>query len=204
MKKLFFAVVLAALSLTANAQDFKNEVYMNNSLMSLSVYNQPDANRNSDCFKRLRMTMWTLGYNRIFDLADEMPLQMTVGAKFMYGLVNEGEFGLTHNSMDGGQDNDEMIRCSFPVNVKRVFPVWGKSALEPYVGLNASLMSNDTGFGGNKLNLGWQCGMDFSINRFVVGVSYTNDFFKYRDVEIDSKAKSAYWSSVDFKLGYRF
>ncbi len=195
MKKILLGAAMAACSLAVNAQEAKNEVYMNNSLMSLSTYNKGG----DDCFKRLRMTMWTVGYNRIVDLSEQMPLQMTLGAKFMYGRVNEGEFGLTHSG-----DDDEMIRFCVPANLKMAFPVVGKFAVEPYAGLNASVISNDTGFGGNKLNLGWQCGLDFSLSKFVVGVSYTNDFFRYTDVNVNSVNKSAYWSSLDFKLGYRF
>lgn len=201
---MLLCAAMTACSLAVNAQEAKNEVYMNNSLMSLSAYNKPDENREGDCFKRLRMTMWTVGYNRFVDLSEQMPLQMTVGAKFMYGRVNDGNFGLTHRGEGSGQDVDEMIRFCVPANLKLAFPVVGKFAVEPYAGLNASVISNDTGFGGNKLNFGWQCGLDFSLSKFVVGVSYTNDFFRYTDVEVNSVNKSAYWSSLDFKLGYRF
>ncbi|MCR5312734.1 MAG: hypothetical protein K6E54_03650 [Bacteroidaceae bacterium] len=200
MKKKLFAIVLSVLSLTVNAQDMKNELFVNGSQSALCAHTLTNETNSADFnFEKLKVLGFALGYNRIIGISETMPLQLVVGAKLKYEFDNQDNFNLTTYG------EGSIFRCYIPTSVKMAFSLSDKFAIEPYVGFNASLTSNNTGYGGNKLNIGWQCGLDICVNKFVVGVEYLNDIFRYRNVNLMlGEKKSAYWSGLDVKLGYRF
>lgn len=197
MKKFkFWAIaLLAMISLSASAQ-YKNTVFIG--------YNSFDGDGMEDALTGAR-----IGYTRTFGLTDKAPVFLEASAIIQVGMLEE-EF-----KSAGIETSSEMSYGSIhiPVNVAYRFAIGETGfAISPKAGLNISI--NALGETKNEVNgdketidwyddldaknfgFGWQVGADVDYKRFVLGVTYGQDFTEFMD--------ELKWKTFSVNLGYRF
>lgn len=197
MKKIFMTLV-CILSFTAiNAQN--NEVYI---LLNPSTLHADGADG-------LSPFGIAAGYNRQVDLGCDNALKLIAGGKINYAWTSK-------NSVDWS-----FLKIAIPVSVGYHFQT-GKLGIMPYAGIDASFypLAQIKGNGETKslfdedevtdllkasrLQLGWQVGVDFDYQNFVLGIGYQSDFTKFQDNVVGNVKTKTYFSEVEIKLGYRF
>ncbi len=201
MKKLFFLLSMAFVGMqNVNAQ--KSEIFGSFSAVTYKT----NIGFNSPIKESYNLSGLSLGYNSLRPFIDDR-FYLVVGGKLSY----------IWNKEDRSTEN--IFRIKVPASIKLKLYNHAKgdaNAVEPYAGLNASAFmvhyitanekysnssyttdmkaSNDL----NNFTFGCHVGVDFCISNFVIGVCYEQDLTNY------SHDFSSKWSSVDFKVGFRF
>lgn len=146
-------------------KEYKNAIYLQ---YSPSRYLVSDDNR-------LKFNEFTLGYNRIIEVVEDMPYFVEAGANV--------KFSWTKSEMEA-----RLITFRVPVNVLyKIYLSREKDyAIAPFAGASVrviamahdcsshtNLCDND---GWERFQVAWQAGVRFYMNRYYLGISYSRDF----------------------------
>lgn len=158
------------------------------------------------------MNGFSLGYVHSFNIAKSLPIFLETGAGINFARYSD--------SFEDFEESVNTLGLTIPVNFVYGIGINDKLTIKPYTGLylRANLMGkvkyemngksedfnlfdkddmkeldSDTW---NRVQVGWQIGTTFDINKFNVGISYALDF---NEIAEDTKT-----SKFSINLGYNF
>lgn len=144
MKKLFFALAFAGLTLSASAQrasdaafgsDFKNYNRIGVS------YNNTNYKANYEFLSSKSMGVNGFGIDYIhgFHITNNLPLFLETGINFNMGFASDSESGESGRNYWKDSFKFQDMNLQVPVNVAWQFNVGGNFKISPYLGLNFKL-----------------------------------------------------------------
>ena len=200
MKKILISAFMLVISLMANAQGMYEISLKYAPLRSTSeLYGEKESGTDSGV---------EIEFNNYFSIKNGSPIYLNLGLGLQYAWDSgEGQLlGLT------GKVKESILVGRVPVGLVYHHDLSEKYAIELSLGLDASYyllcedklnghsydVADSDGF--NRFNFGWHGGIDaVFFKTLVVGLGYQNDFTKYYENGVESKA-----SMFSLKLGYRF
>lgn len=194
MKKILTIVVALFVCSAMQAQFSDMSALQNEVYVEYSPYKLHLSGGSSSLSLDESITSFAFGYNRFAGIACDGNLKFVVGGKLTYGF----------------KDDFKMLNVRIPVSLMYSAIVNDNFAIQPYAGLNATIgfvadtdgdsWYDEKNLDANRINAGWHVGIDFAINKFVVGCAYQADFTKMFDLS----SIDANWTDFEIKLGYRF
>lgn len=219
--KLFLVACLLGMAATASAQFANSKGSSSNSEAStwqgLRFSYHPMSFKYDGGGDSEGLTGLSFGYTKGIALSSNVPLFLEVGANILwthkkmdYDYDNYAYDGEDYDSAESDVLN--MFSVNIPVNFGYKFVINDQFSLYPYVGVNFRVNAFGTyknegesynifdkkemGEAFNRFQAGWQIGVAFNFNKFMLAGSYGQDF-----TEISKKVKL---SMPSITLGYNF